>query len=75
MTLADIKPNSRCRVVAAADEHREVQSRLFALGLYPGAWVDVLRRAPFGDPLQLKVGKSLLSIRAAEARLVHVETD
>lgn len=73
MTLIDVEPQGRCRVLAAAEGQREVQSRLLALGLYPGVVVDVLRRAPLGDPLQLKVGKSLLSIRAAEARLVQVE--
>lgn len=73
MTLADIETSGRCRIVGASDEHRELQSRLYALGLYPGAVVDVLRRAPFGDPLQLKVGQSLLSIRIREAMLVNVE--
>lgn len=73
MTLVDAEPMSRCRVLAAAEGQSEVQSRLLALGLYPGVLVDVLRRAPLGDPLQLRVGRSLLSIRLAEARLVQVE--
>lgn len=75
MTLVDVEMNGRCRVLAAADGHRDLQSRLFALGLYPGARVDVLRRAPFGDPLQLKVGRSLLSLRVAEAQLVQVAAE
>ena len=36
---------------------------------------DVLRRAPFGDPLQVKVGSSLMSIRRKEALLVRVELE
>ena len=73
MTLADIKSNGRCRIVGTAASKRELQSRLYALGLYPGVVVDVLRRAPLGDPLQLRVGHSLLSIRRREALLVEVE--
>ena len=56
MTLADIAEESRCRIIGTSDEQRELQSRLYALGLYPGVIVDVLRSAPFGDPLQVKVG-------------------
>lgn len=54
-------------------ENRELQSRLYALGLYPGVEVTVLRFAPAGDPIQIRVGGTLLSIRKHEARLVSVE--
>ena len=74
MTLADVPPTGRCRIIGTADEQRDLQSRLYALGLYPGVIVDVLRTAPFGDPLQLKVGQALLSIRRREASLVMVES-
>lgn len=73
MTLADVAPAGRCRIIGAADENRDFQSRLYALGLYPGVSVDVLHVAPFGDPLQVKVGQTLLSIRKKEASLVMVE--
>mgnify|MGYP001141123611 CR=1 FL=1 len=73
MTLADVAPAGRCRIIGAADENRDFQSRLYALGLYPGVSVDVLHVAPFGDPLQVKVGQTLLSIRKKEASLVIVE--
>ena len=42
MTLADVAPTGRCRIIGAAIDHRDFQSRLYALGLYPGVWVDVL---------------------------------
>ena len=73
MTLADMVPNSQCRITDTADEHLDLQSRLYALGLYPGALVRVLRSAPFGDPIQIKVGSTLLSIRRQEALFVRVE--
>ena len=73
MTLAEVQPNGRCRVVGAAEEHRDFQSRLYALGLHPGAVVNVMHVAPLGDPLQVKVGNTLLSIRKKEAMMVQVE--
>lgn len=42
------------------------------LGIIPGTRVQVLRVAPFGDPLELTARGCNLSIRAAEAREVQV---
>ena len=75
MTLADVPPSSSCRVVQAAPEAADLQSRLYALGIFPGVTVSVLRVAPLGDPIQVKVGTSLLSIRHQDAALVEVEED
>lgn len=72
-TLAELKASDRCRVAAAAEDSPELQSRLYALGLYPGVEVVVLRFAPAGDPIQIKVGSTLLSIRKKEASRVAVE--
>lgn len=46
--------------------------RLVELGLTPGAVVQLLRRAPFGGPLQLQVRDFVLSLRRAEARAVGI---
>ncbi len=74
MTLAELSEKMSCRVIDAAMTNGELQSRLYALGLYPGVKVDVLRFAPAGDPMQVRVGGTLLSIRKAEASLISVET-
>lgn len=75
MTLADVLPRGRCRIVGAAEDNRDFQSRLYALGLYPGVLVEVMHVAPFGDPLQVRIGQTLLSIRKQEARLVMVDSE
>jgi len=73
MTLAEMKQASQCRVLEAAVDVAEIQSRLYALGLYPGVTVEVLRFAPAGDPIQVRIGSTLLSIRKQEAILIEVE--
>ncbi len=73
MTLAEISPNGTCCILNAAEQLPELQSRFYALGFFPGAEVEVLRYAPAGDPMQVKVGGALLSIRKKEAGLIHVE--
>lgn len=46
--------------------------RLLEMGLIRGAEVEVLRAAPLGDPLHVRVGDYDLSIRAQDADLVDV---
>jgi len=47
--------------------------RLMDLGLVPGTIVRHVRRAPLGDPLEVLVRGTHLSIRRSEAGKVHVE--
>lgn len=49
------------------------KTRYLSLGLIPGSVFKVVRVAPLGCPLQIKVGSTLLSIRKAEAADVLVE--
>ena len=65
--------STQCRVISASVDNAEIQSRLYALGVYPGVIVDVLRFAPTGDPIQIKIGGTLLSIRKSEAQLIQVD--
>ena len=75
MTLNEVALNQRCRIASVAQQSEEIQSRLYALGLYPGIEVEILRCAPVGDPLQIRTGSTLLSVRKQEAGLIEVETD
>jgi len=49
--------------------------RLLELGLVPGTRVEVLRRAPLGDPIELRLRQVHLSIRRDDAAAVHVARD
>ncbi len=42
------------------------------LGLIEGTEVEVLGRAPLGDPIRLRVGDYDLSLRSNEASLIDV---
>ncbi len=72
-TLDQLNSRQKGRVVSVDSETFEAQSRLLTLGLYPGVSVEVLRRAPLGDPLQVRSGSTLLSIRLHEAQRIDVE--
>jgi Fe2+ transport system protein FeoA len=60
-------------IVRSVDCDRLVRRRLFELGLLPGTRLEVIRRAPLGDPLELSLRGYRLSIRAEEARAIGVE--
>ena len=46
--------------------------RLMEMGLIEGACVEVVGRAPLGDPLHLRLGDYELSLRRAEAELIDI---
>lgn len=68
-TLAHLPPRRLARVLKVPPEHR----RLLALGVRPGVLVEVLLRAPLGDPLEVRAGETLLLLRRTEAHAVLVE--
>lgn len=72
MTLADLQPGDAATVKGYA---ADVPPRVLELGLLPGTPVTLVRRAPLGDPLDLRVRGFHLSLRLAEARLVEVTPD
>lgn len=70
-TLADLKPGSKAVVTGFVEA--DVPGRLLEMGLLPGTPVEVVRLAPLGDPLDVRVRGYHLSLRRHEARLVAVE--
>ena len=72
MTLAELELRQRARVRAVSGEGR-VSVRLLEMGFVPGVEVILVKRAPFGDPLELRVRGGHVSLRRAEAARVEVE--
>jgi Fe2+ transport system protein FeoA len=50
-------------------------SRLREMGMLVGARVRIVRLAPLGDPIEIAVRGSLLSVRRVEAELIEVTTE
>ena len=57
-----------------AGDAPELKRRLYALGFVPGARITKLRVAPFGDPIQVRVGGSSVSMRRREASMIHLQS-
>lgn len=72
MTLDQVPVRRRATVSTLAMPAPE-QHRLTELGMRHGVEVEVLRRAPFGGPLAVRLpGGSLLALRRAQAALIVV---
>ena len=52
-----------------------VAKRLMEMGIVPGAPVCVVRFAPFGDPIEVRVRGYHLALRRSEARTIVVISD
>lgn len=71
-SLADLEPGQR-GVVAGFLRFDAMVQRVMQLGLLEGTEVQVLRRAPAGDPIEIQLLGYSLSLRRSEARVVRVE--
>jgi Fe2+ transport system protein FeoA len=70
-TLADLPVGGEAHV-ASVDGAGGPASRLLEMGLTPGAHVRVVRVAPLGDPIEIRVRGYFLSVRREDARRVRV---
>ena len=70
-TLDQLRPGQRAEVVSLAGEPGLLQ-RLYDLGLIEGERVELLALAPLGDPIEIRLGNSRLSLRKAEAAGITV---
>lgn len=71
MSLARIPLSQKVRVTGIRLQG-PLANRLMEMGLIEGAEVQVLRRAPLGDPLHVRLGDYELSLRSREAEMVDV---
>jgi len=70
-TLVQVPLREKTRVLGIVES--ELKPKLLEMGLYPGKEVEVLFRAPFGDPIAVDVSGYTLSMRLSEANLIEVE--
>lgn len=71
-TLVDLEPGDKA-VISQFTSSDDGFIRFRELGMLPGTPISLVRRAPLGDPLEISVRGSLLSVRAHEAKLIEIE--
>lgn len=70
-TLDCVAIGLRCQVTAVHGTDL-LARRLLEMGVIEGEEIEVLARAPLGDPVEIRLLDSSLSLRNIEARRIHV---
>lgn len=71
VTLASMKPG-QSGVVEALEGHGNIQHRLVDMGVVKGSHISVIKVAPLGDPVEVKVKGTELALRKNEAAMISV---
>lgn len=72
MTLSNLPAGINARVTAVKGEGAIAQ-RLMEMGVVPGVAVKLVKSAPFGDPIEVRILGYSLAMRRNEADSVEVE--
>ncbi|MDP2170082.1 MAG: FeoA family protein [Rhodocyclaceae bacterium] len=72
-TLGDLQLGDRARITGYTINDPGYRHQLLALGLTPGVELDIVRFAPFDDPMEIRVRGSSLFLRKGDAAFIHVE--
>jgi Fe2+ transport system protein FeoA len=70
-TLTNVPIGSAAKVVAVNGANR-ISRRLMEMGVIPGVSLEVLKSAPFGDPIEVRVRGYNLAMRLSEAESIEV---
>lgn len=72
MVLSDLKVGQSA-VIVSLDCDKLYKKRLLEIGLTKGAKVFIIRKAPFLDPIEIKIRGFCLAIRVSIAKRIKVE--
>nr|WP_321455061.1 FeoA family protein [uncultured Cohaesibacter sp.] len=73
-TLNDLTVGDQGRIAKLDISDRAYKQQLMAMGLTRGAEFTVMRIAPLGDPIEIKIRGSALSLRKSDTFGVQIET-
>lgn len=70
-TLVDLEIGNEAKIEKIIGE-TPVTKRLMEMGVVPGVTVRVVKTAPFGDPIQIRLRGYSLALRKSEAQTIEV---
>ncbi|MFC1490456.1 ferrous iron transport protein A [Candidatus Latescibacterota bacterium] len=71
-TIKDLAPGMT-GVISDIKTPAGIKRRLMDMGIIIGAKVEMIRSAPLGDPVEIKVHNTLIALRKSEAGLIFLE--
>jgi Fe2+ transport system protein FeoA len=74
MTLAELPIGNQAQITGFL-KHTPSLTRLRELGIVPGTPITIIRHAPLGDPIEIRVRSSHLAMRLSDATHILVSDD
>ena len=71
ITLAQLHPGDTATIVAIQSEEA-LHQRLLAMGFRSGKQVELIRKASFSGPMQVRIGTTDILLRRSEAAKITV---
>jgi ferrous iron transport protein A len=73
IVFADLQIGDTAKILGFNPGKREYQQRLLAMGLVPNRELTLVRRAPLGDPIEIRVQQLFLCLRQQEGAILQLE--
>ncbi len=70
MNIADLKEGEKGVVLDI--EHSEIPLKLIEMGCLPGSEITLLQRAPFNDPIRIRLNGSVIAVRENIAKRITI---
>ncbi len=75
ITLASLAPGDRGIILSIRSTHNNVRQRLLEMGMIRGTSIELIKYAPLGDPIEIRLHGCRLSLRKTEAEAVVVQRE
>ena len=72
MTLKNLTPGD-CAIITSVGGHGALRQHFLDIGVIPGAYITVIKYAPMGDPLEIRIHGYELTLRLDDATKIEVE--
>ena len=71
MNMYNLKENE-CGKVISIDNNKSSKLRLAEMGIMPGVDIRMIKKAPFGGPVNIKINNYYISLRKEDAVLIEI---
>ena len=73
MKLKDMEIGSNAKIIKYNTKDRNYRQKLLRMGLIKGTTFTIVRKAPLGDPIEIRLSGFNLTLRKTEADALEVE--
>ena len=73
MLLSELNVGQKARIIKLNFENKEIRRHLLDMGLTRGTEVEIKKKAPVGDPIDIKLRDYELCISKSDLKQIEVE--